>query len=134
MLIYNLFILIAFVECAPRPDFQSYEEAKQALGNVSNIMFDLIAKQSSLNYNKSIFIITNKYLIFLEDAIQKLNTIASKMPKDENPRDYDSITQNSSFLFVLGQTMNKNNFKFLNYSHHYRQALNLIEKYHKYLN
>lgn len=55
------------------------------------------------------------------------------MPEDENPHDLTSIRQTASFLSVLRNIMNEQNFTFLNYSHHYRQGLDLIEKYKRYL-
>ena len=55
------------------------------------------------------------------------------MPADENPHDLQSIKGTASFLWILGDIMNEKNFTFLNSSHHYRQGLDLIEKYKKYL-
>lgn len=72
-------------------------------------------------------------ILLIELAISQLKTIASKMPTDENPHDLTSVKQTASFLWVLSDIMNKQNFAFLNYSHHYRQGLDLIEKYKRYL-
>ena len=55
------------------------------------------------------------------------------MPKEKNPSDYTKMEQTASFLSVLTHTINEQNFTFLNYSHHYKQGVKLIEKYSEYL-
>ena len=69
----------------------------------------------------------------LDTIIWQLNTITSKMPRDENPSDYQKMQQLASFLSVFSHTMNEKNYPALGYSHHYRQAVNLVTKYSYYL-
>ena len=55
------------------------------------------------------------------------------MPREENPSEHQKMQQLASFLSVFGHTMNEKNYPALAYSHHYKQAVKLVNKHSRYL-